>query len=360
MTISPPFESPSRAARAIAAWLWAVAAMIFLMVVIGGMTRLTESGLSIVEWQPFTGWIPPLNQADWLALFEKYKATPQFLAVNATMSLDGFKGIFWLEYIHRVWGRLIGLAFFVPFLVFLLRGWVRGRLLRRLLFIFALGGLQGAVGWFMVASGLNHRPSVSQYRLAIHLDLALIILGFVVWTALDLTRRTGARAGAADQSFGRKRLVAVLALLSVTITIGAFVAGLRAGKIFNTFPLMGDSWLPPEAFRLTPLIVNFFEDPTTVQFSHRVLAVVTLVAVWAAMLASLGKRWPREVVAPLHAAAIAALVQFVLGVATLLTFVPVWLGTLHQAGAVVLLTALVFALHGTYRNRSPIAPAIPA
>ncbi|MCW5774110.1 MAG: COX15/CtaA family protein, partial [Rhodospirillaceae bacterium] len=263
-------------ARAVAWWLIVVAAMVFVMVAIGGATRLTESGLSITEWQPIKGVLPPLNTADWQALFDKYRESPQFAKIFPHLTLDGFKQIFWLEYIHRLWGRLIGFAFLLPFLWF----WVRGRIPKgywpALLGLFALGGLQGVVGWVMVASGLVDRPSVSHYRLATHLALAIVIYGALLWTAFGLLQQRGANA---LPRATRRWTRLVYVLIGITIIAGAFVAGLRAGLIYNTFPLMGGSLAPSDYWLPDLGWLNPFENRAAVQFHHRILATATLLSI---------------------------------------------------------------------------------
>ena len=324
-----------RASRAVRLWLYLSAAMVFAMVLLGGATRLTDSGLSIVEWQPLLGAIPPLDQADWEAAFERYRAFPEYQKVNRGMSLDEFKTIYWMEYLHRLWGRLIGLVFLVPFLAFWFAGRIDGALARRLLAIFVAGGLQGALGWYMVQSGLVDRPDVSPYRLAAHLGLAVLIYGAILWTAWGLAAPRGpARA---------RGTVALAALVFVTMTAGAFVAGLDAGLVYNTFPLMDGRLFPTGYWELTPFWRNGFENITAVQFNHRWIAVATLaVAIWMG--------WRTRAASPaLRRAgrfiALAAVAQVALGIATLLYAVPLTLGVLHQAGAMVLFTAALWAAH---------------
>ncbi len=265
--------------RAIRLWLYAVAALIFVMVLVGGATRLTESGLSIVEWKPVTGTLPPIGEAAWQAEFDKYKTIPQFQQRNSAMTLHEFKTIFWWEWTHRLMGRLIGAAFLLPFLWFLAKGWVGQGLRWRLWTIFALGALQGAVGWWMVASGLTERLEVSQYRLATHLILACIIFAAVLWTAGAAART--ARRSRCRRAFARAA-IALLALVLVQIYLGALVAGLRAGLIYNTWPLIDGSFIPDTSRLLhdTPLWRNFFENALTVQFNHRMVAY----ALWIAAL----------------------------------------------------------------------------
>jgi cytochrome c oxidase assembly protein subunit 15 len=324
--------------RAVRLWLYAVAALVLAMVLVGGATRLTESGLSITEWKPVTGVAPPLSQDAWRAEFEKYQATPQYRAMNSGMSLEAFKTIYWWEWTHRQLGRLVGAAFLLPFLFFLWRGWVAASLRPRLWFIFGLGALQGAVGWWMVASGLADRVEVSQYRLATHLLLACLIYVALILTAQRLDQRA-APFGAVPGRI-RAGAVALLVLVLAQIYLGALVAGLRAGYAYNTWPLI-DGALVPDAARLlfeTPLWRNFFENILTVQFDHRVLAyAIFLIALVHAI--DVGRTVKaRGVRAGAFALLGAIVVQIALGVATLLWVVPLSLALLHQAVAMLVLT----------------------
>jgi cytochrome c oxidase assembly protein subunit 15 len=333
---SPPSPPAPHAPRAVARWLFAVAGLIFVMVVLGGLTRLTESGLSITEWAPIMGALPPLSEADWLVLYEKYKQSPQFRKVFPDLTLAGFKGIFWLEYLHRLLGRVIGLAYAVPLAWFWLRGRIPSGLKPRLMYLLVLGGLQGLLGWYMVASGLVDRPSVSHYRLAAHLGLALILYVAVLWTALGLVQRRVVPAPALGGRFA-----AAAGLVAATVLYGAFVAGLDAGLVHNTFPLMGGRLIPDDLIAAEHGWRSVVEHRTAVQFVHRVLATAALLsALWLWLGARRGKRAR----AGLGVAAAAAL-QYALGIATLVALVPVWLGTLHQAGALVLITALTVYAH---------------
>ncbi|MDA0786028.1 MAG: COX15/CtaA family protein [Proteobacteria bacterium] len=328
--------------RAIGVWLMVCAGMVLAMIVIGGITRLTESGLSIVYWRPVTGFLPPLTDADWAQAFDLYRATPQYLEVNAGMTLAEFRAIFWWEYIHRLWGRLIGLVFFLPFVWFLIRGRVRMTLVPRLVLLFLLGGAQGALGWYMVRSGLVDIPAVSQYRLAAHLSLAFVIYAALVWTGLSLIFPNP--AAIADRLAVPIRRLALLALglISLTILSGAFVAGTDAGLIFNSFPLMDGSILPPGYFDHAAAP---FEDHGTIQFHHRVLALASLAAVtalwWRSRWLALAPR-ARRVDNGLMAMAVA---QVLLGITTLLLVVPVHLAATHQAGAVLLFTTILWFTH---------------
>lgn len=324
-----------------ALWLFGMCAMVFVMVVLGGVTRLTHSGLSIVEWKPVTGFIPPLNEADWQRLFEQYRQYPEFKKMNPDMDVEGFKGIFWLEFLHRVWGRLMGLAFFFPALFFVVKGWVDRRLGWHFAAMFLLGGAQGALGWFMVASGLVDDPDVSHYRLTAHLGAALAILAYMLWIAMDLMwparRPPGHRHGGPAKGLA--------GLVFLTILSGGLVAGLDAGLSYNTFPLMDGSFVPAGYMAMTPFWLNWFENLPAVQFDHRLLAETTLVlvlALWGRTRKT--ELTPRARLA-VNALALAVLVQVGLGIATLLLVVPVSVAAIHQAGAVVLLSCALWAVH---------------
>jgi heme a synthase len=332
--------------RMIAIWLFVVAAMVFAMVVLGGVTRLTHSGLSMVEWRPLTGWLPPFDDAGWQVLFEKYQSFPEFRKVNADMTLAGFKGIFWLEFLHRLWGRIIGLAFFIPFVIFMLRGWVGWGLGLRLAVMFVGGGLQGVLGWYMVKSGLVDRPDVSQYRLAAHLMAALLIYTYILWVAIDLWRNGDfptARRNLAPWTLG------LLGLVLVTAFSGALVAGLDAGLTYNTFPLMDGDIIPKGMWLLTPGYLNMFENITTVQFDHRVLAELTFLAVIALWVYARRSGISGSLFVAVNWLAGLVMLQVTLGISTLLLVVPVPLAAAHQAGAVILLGAAVWVL----REASP-------
>lgn len=323
-------------ARAVALWLFAVAGLVALMVVIGGLTRLTESGLSMVEWKPVTGWLPPLSEAAWIAEFEKYKQFPEYQKVNIGMTLEGFKGIFWLEYIHRLLGRLIGLAFALPMIAFWISGRIPAGMKPHLVLMFVLGGSQGALGWFMVASGLVDHPDVSHYRLTAHLGLAFFIFAYLLWGALSLARH-GRMVSASGG--GIAALFTVLVFLQVLS--GGLVAGMNAGLAHNTWPLMDGAFIPDGLLIAQPWWINFFENAMTVQFQHRMLAytVFVLALVTSFMLKGRAPTGLR------HGLLTAVLVQMGLGIATLLAHVPVSLGTLHQAGAVVVLGFAVALWH---------------
>jgi cytochrome c oxidase assembly protein subunit 15 len=325
--------------RGVRTWLFTGCILIAAMVTIGGITRLTGSGLSITQWDVIMGALPPLSDASWQELFARYQATPQYQQVNTHFGLGEFKQIFWWEYIHRLLGRAIGLVFLIPFFYFLLKHRFDRPLRTQVLVIFALGAFQGVLGWFMVVSGLVDRPSVSHYRLAAHLLTALLTFAVTLWVALSL--RPAPRRSAPDGL--RKLGYLFLFLLGLQITWGAFTAGLKAGGMFNTFPSMGGGLVPPGIGSLSPAWINLTQNPVTVQFGHRMLAWVVLVtgALFAWQLHI--HRRPREGL--LLGAAVA--LQFILGVLTILRFPasPVFWGTVHQAGAVLLLTVTILALH---------------
>ena len=341
--------------RPFALWLLACCAMVFLMVVIGGITRLTESGLSITEWQPVTGVLPPMGDQQWQAEFDKYKAIPQYRAIHPAMTLDEFKLIFFWEYLHRLWGRLIGVVFAVPLAYFWLRGRIARRLVPRLVGLFVLGGLQGALGWYMVESGLSQRIEVSQYRLAAHLLAAVLIYGALLWVALDLLAPRVAASSDIRHARLRTGTTLVLCLVLATMTAGAFVAGLRAGLIDNTFPLMEGSFVPPDYGQLAPGYLNFFENPAAAQFDHRLLAEITWAGVAALWLYGLRVELVGQARMALHALMLLATVQAALGIATLLLVVPLPLAVAHQAGAMLLIAAAIVARHAL---RAPRMDAI--
>jgi cytochrome c oxidase assembly protein subunit 15 len=337
MTHAPTtYDLPRRAIRS---WLIAVAALVFAMVLIGGATRLTESGLSIVEWQPVTGTIPPLSEAAWQVEFEKYKAIPQYRIVNRGMTLAEFKTIYWWEWTHRQWGRLIAAAFLLPLIWFLWRGWIEPRWRPWLWTIFAFGALQGAVGWWMVASGLRDRLDVSQYRLAIHLTLACLLYGAIVWAA----ERLGSHGTIVAPSRIRLGAIGLLVLVLAQIYLGALVAGLDAGLVHNTWPLIDGRLMPAatELFPIEPVWRNFFENRLTVQFEHRMVAYALLLAAILHAIDAVRTLRGGPALTNALVLATAVTVQAVLGILTLIYQTPLALALTHQGMAMVVLTIAV-------------------
>ncbi|MFN3232150.1 MAG: COX15/CtaA family protein [Alphaproteobacteria bacterium] len=324
-------EARPTANPAIVRWLGCVAILVFAMIMLGGVTRLTESGLSMVEWRPVTGWLPPMTEQAWQAELDKYRATPEYRYKNAGFSVEDFKTIFWFEYLHRLLGRLIGVAFALPFFWFLARKAVPRPLKPHLWILLALGGAQGVLGWYMVKSGLVDQPAVSQYRLAAHLGLAFFIYGYIVWLVLNLKQKVPGwpYAGA----------LVLMGLVYLQVLSGAFVAGLDAGFIYNTWPAIDGAVIPPDILTNPPFWPGVFEDHRTVQFMHRMMAyAITLyVALW--WLRNRGDGWT------VHAVGLATVYQVLAGIVTLLylPYVPAWLAVFHQAGAVVLLTTVIYA-----------------
>ncbi|MDE2384222.1 MAG: COX15/CtaA family protein [Alphaproteobacteria bacterium] len=325
-------HSPAPVSPWISRWLYLVAAMIFTTLIVGGATRLTKSGLSITEWQPIMGTLPPLSQADWQDAFAKYQQSSQYKLMNQGMTLEDFKFIFWWEWGHRLLDRVIGFVFLLPFLFFAATGRIARSLWPRLALIFVAGGLEGLVGWYMVKSGLVDRVSVSQYRLAAHLCLATLLYAAVLWTALSIgnirRRQLGANGWLA---------LAFAGGIVLQMGAGAFVAGLDAGQGYNTWPLMDGALVPSGLFAMSPVWANLFENALTVQFDHRMLAyVLAVLGLWIALRRP---GWPARLVG------IAVIAQISLGIATLLLHVPLMLALAHQGGALVLLTAALLNLH---------------
>ena len=331
--------------RAVAIWLLICCGLVFVMVVLGGFTRLTGSGLSMVDWRPLMGWLPPASDAEWQRVFELYQQSPEFLKVNSHMDVDAFKGIFWLEFLHRLLGRTIGIVFLLPFIFFFAKGYIKVAEWPKYLLMFILGGMQGVLGWYMVKSGLVDMPHVSQYRLTAHLVAAFIIYAYMFWVAMSLLFPS--EGNNKHPWYGKS--LALTILTAVTIISGGFVAGLKAGKIYNTFPMMGDYWVPPGTMALEPFWRNFFDNMTTVQLDHRVLAITTLfvvIAFWfKARKAGLPARSRPAVNALLHT----TVLQVALGITTLLLSVPVILGATHQGVAMLLFTVSLYILHSLRR-----------
>ena len=336
--------------RAVGRWLLVWAAMVLLIVVIGGVTRLTESGLSITEWDPVIGAIPPLSEKAWQEAFAAYQQIPEYLQFNLGMTLSEFKTIYFWEYLHRLWARLVGLVIAVIFVYFLIRGGLSKKLNWRLATLLLLTAGQGALGWFMVMSGLADRTDVSQYRLAAHLGLALVIYVVAIWTAADLFwTNAGRTASSTELDRFRKTTGWVTVLVFVTAMLGAFVAGLDGGRVYNTFPLMDGRLLPRGYFSFAPWWKNAFENVIAVQFNHRWIAVGTFGAIVYVWLRGLNMSLGRQAQRWLHALPVVGLVQILLGVGTLVMVVPIGLAALHQAGAVLLLTVTLFLYHSLNR-----------
>ncbi len=335
--------------RRIAWWLLVMCALIAVMVVVGGATRLTDSGLSITEWKPVTGIIPPLSEAAWAEEFTKYKTIPEYERINKGMSLAAFKRIYWWEWGHRFLGRMIGFAFFLPFVYFLVRRRIDRELAPRLVLMFVLGGAQGALGWFMVQSGLTERVDVSQYRLAAHLGVAFLIYAYILWVALELLlpRRSG---GSALPQRWRTAGVVLAVLVYVQVVLGAFVAGLDAGFTFNTWPLMGERFVPYGYFFLDPWYANFFENTASVQFNHRMMGYLVGLVAGGMVIAARRAALPSRVRSALALVAVLVVAQIALGVWTLLAVVPISLGIAHQAGALLVFSATLVLVYVILRH----------
>jgi len=332
--------------KPIAIWLLICCAMVFAMIVVGGVTRLTDSGLSIVEWQPIVGTMPPVTQEDWDVLLEKYRATPQYQKINKGMSVDEFKNIFWWEYFHRLLGRLIGIVFFVPFVYFLVKKRIDRSLGIKLTGIFVLGGLQGLMGWYMVMSGLVNDPHVSQYRLTAHLGLAFVIFAAMFWVALGLLAPQSEHSKPDEKTQHLRRFsYGLTSLIFIMILSGGFVAGIRAGLAYNTFPLMNGYLIPPDLFILEPWYRNFFDNITTVQFDHRLIAwlLAFLVPLFWFKTRKVELSGTTRLACNLFLLMLA--IQISLGIATLLQVVPIHLAASHQGGAVLLFAAALWVSH---------------
>ena len=332
-------------------WLLTLAVMILVNVVLGGLTRLTGSGLSMVEWQPLSV-LPPMTDADWVETFAKYQDSPQFQLVNDHMDLAGFKNIFWLEFIHRNWGRLLGFAFLIPFAVFIWKKIITRAEIPTLALLFVLGAGQGVLGWAMVASGLRDRPEVSHYRLAAHLFAALILYAALLWSGFDRLAAPETRPLNKGLRSAKRHLRIILILLCCAIPAGALVAGLHAGLIYNTFPMMGDDGLlASDAFEMSPGWINFFANPALVQFDHRVLAVFTWTTAMGLTPALFRKNMiPAPLRAKIGLVIGLANLQVALGISTLLFYVPIPLAVTHQLCAFLLFGATLWAFHNVRRT----------
>ena len=337
--------------RTIMRWLMVCLFLIFAMVILGGVTRLTGSGLSMVNWHPIHGALPPITQSQWQEEFGHYQQSPEYQKINQHMDIDDFKSIFWFEYSHRLLGRIIGLVFLIPFLYFWWRRKIKPGLTPKLIVMFCLGGFQGLLGWYMVKSGLVNNPQVSQYRLTAHLSSAILIYGFILWVILDLARdKTYLPLGSSAISNWRRWSVGLTIFLLVTIMSGGFVAGLDAGLIYNTFPLMGGEWIPQGIGALTPWYQNMFENRVTVQFDHRVLAMTSAVLFIGWYVKGRTRFDDAAVTRSFKLIGMMVIIQVLLGISTLLLQVPVWLGAAHQAGALLLFTVVLINQHALSRH----------
>ena len=338
--------------KPIAIWLLVCCTVVFGMIILGAVTRLTGSGLSMVQWEPIMGIFPPSSLAEWQETFLLYQQFPEYQLKNFGMSLGEFKSIFWFEYGHRLLGRSIGIIFLLPFLFFLIRGKIGRALAPRLITMFELGGLQGLMGWYMVQSGLVDDPRVSQYRLTAHLALAVIIYVYMLWVALDLLfPKVNDNTKDVSHKSGQLSLI-ITGIIFITVLSGGFVAGTRAGFAFNTFPLMNGQLVPAGLFELSPVWRNFFENIVAVQFNHRVLAALLFIIIPAFWLKARKLELEPMTHFSIHLLLAALILQIILGISTLLLVVPVALAASHQAGAIVLLTVSLFVSHQLRKQNS--------
>lgn len=332
-----------KALKPVAIWLYITAAAVFCMAIIGAITRLTESGLSMVEWRPLIGALPPMNDAEWTRVFDLYKQTSEYQLAHSWMQIDDFKQIFFWEWFHRLWGRLIGVIYAVPFFIFLIRGMIPQHLKLKFWGLLVLGGLQGVMGWYMVQSGFVDRTDVSHYRLAAHLSLAFII--FAALLAMAFTVSLPKIKAIKDSTPAKRAAVFSLKAAFVTMIWGAFVAGMNAGLVYNSFPLMGDMPWPAEGLHMAPWWINLFENHATVQFVHRCLALITLTLICWAWVRTRALELPERARRAAYAVMIAGWIQVALGIATLLTQVHIHVAVTHQAGAMIVFGSLVWLIY---------------
>ncbi|MCZ6797042.1 MAG: COX15/CtaA family protein [Gammaproteobacteria bacterium] len=332
--------------QAISCWLLICLSLIFVMVILGGVTRLTGSGLSMVNWHPVHGAIPPLSAEQWQQEFSNYQQSPEYQKINRDMNVNDFKSIFWFEYSHRMLGRLIGLVFLLPFLYFWWRKKIDPGLTPKLIVMFALGGFQGLLGWYMVKSGLVNNPHVSQYRLTAHLLSAILIYGFILWTILDLNQKKAYQSlQYSSVAIWRKLSLGLIMLLLLTVVSGGFVAGLKAGMIFNSFPLMGGQWIPEGVGALSPWYLNIFENMVTVQFNHRWLAMTSGILLLGWYIKGRSRFDDPAINRSFKLIGMMVIIQLALGISTLLMQVPVTLAAMHQAGALILFSVMLINVH---------------
>lgn len=332
--------------QSISCWLLTCLSLIFVMVILGGVTRLTGSGLSMVNWHPVHGAIPPLSAEQWQQEFSNYQQSPEYQKINRDMNVNDFKSIFWFEYSHRMLGRLIGLVFLLPFLYFWWRKKIDPGLTPKLVVMFALGGFQGLLGWYMVKSGLVNNPHVSHYRLTAHLLSAILIYGFILWTILDLNQKKAYQAlQYSSVAIWRKLSLGLIMLLLLTVVSGGFVAGLKAGMIFNSFPLMGGQWIPEGVGALSPWYLNIFENMVTVQFNHRWLAMTSGILLLGWYIKGRSRFDDPAINRSFKLIGMMVIIQLALGISTLLMQVPVTLAAMHQAGALILFSVMLINVH---------------
>ena len=324
-------------------WLITCSVFVFTMIFIGGLTRLTDSGLSIVEWNIFSGIFPPLINNDWIELFEKYKQFPEYKLINKNISLDDFKFIFWIEYIHRMWGRLIFLIFLIPLIIFLKKKYIPKKFKKHFLIILLLIILQGLFGWYMVKSGLNDTPDVNHYRLSIHLTMAFIIYGYLLFLTFSIydLKKNKKKLTTKNKNFHFFNLFSICLIL-ITIFSGGMVAGLDAGLVYNTFPLMGDVFIPLDIWELKPKFINFFENPVTVQFEHRILGILTFTLILLIWLYARIKNLPLSIKRKVNILLLVVLIQVSLGIVTLLSYVETPIALIHQSGALIVYTISIW------------------
>ena len=324
-------------------WLITCCVFVFIMVFIGGLTRLTDSGLSIVEWNIFSGIFPPLTNNDWVELFDKYKQFPEYKLVNKNINLYDFKFIFWMEYIHRIWGRLIFLIFLIPLIIFVKKKYISDKLKKHLVIILLLILFQGLFGWYMVKSGLINEPDVSHYRLSIHLLLAFIIYGYLLSLTFSIYSQKNNKKIITNKSFYIMNLVLIFLIL-ITVFSGGMVAGLDAGLVYNTFPLMGDKFIPLDILEIKPKYINFFENPVTVQFDHRILGLTTFTLIILIWFYARLMNFHSNIKTKTNILLIVVLIQVCLGITTLLSYVAIHVAIVHQLGSLVLFTISIWIL----------------
>ncbi len=325
-------------------WLTICCFLVFTMVSIGGMTRLTDSGLSMVEWNIFSGIIPPLFNSDWIELFDKYKQFPEYKLINKNMSLEDFKFIFWMEYIHRIWGRLIFLFFSIPLIFFLIKNYIPNKIKKHLFIILSLIFLQGLFGWYMVKSGLLDKPDVSHYRLSIHLVMAFIIYGYLLLLTFSIYDLKKNKRKTKKNSNLHLISLSLVILILITVFSGGMVAGLDAGLVYNTFPLMGDTLIPLDIWDLNPRYINFLENPVTVQFDHRILGITTFILTFLIWFYVQKKKMPPNFKRKINILLFFVLIQVGLGVATLLSYVATEAAIVHQIGALIIYSLSIWTL----------------